>query len=58
MVGDHVIYKQFAGTKIKIEEENILFTEDDFLVKYKAVDEIPEYTEKGEKYPFKKRGNK
>jgi len=42
-VGDHVIYKEFAGTEIKIEgEDYILLTEDDLLAKYEAVDKIPE----------------
>ena len=43
VVGDHVIYKEFTGTEVKIEEEDyILFTEDDLLAKYEAVDKIPE----------------
>ena len=42
-IGDHVIYKQFAGTEVKIEGESyILLTEDDLLAKYEAVDKIPE----------------
>jgi chaperonin GroES len=42
-VGDHVIYKEFAGTEVKIEgEEHILLTDDDLLAKYIAVDKIPE----------------
>ena len=42
-VGDHVVYKEFAGTEIKIEGEGyILLTEDDLLAKYEAVDKIPE----------------
>ncbi len=42
-VGDHVIYKEFGGTEVKIENENyILLTEDDLLAKYEAVDKIPE----------------
>lgn len=42
-VGDHVIYKEFAGTDLKIEgEDYILLTEDDLLAKYLAVDKIPE----------------
>ena len=42
-VGDHVIYKEFAGTEVKLEEEDyILLTEDDLLAKYEAVDKIPE----------------
>jgi len=42
-VSDHVIYKEFAGTEVKIEgEDHILLTEDDLLAKYVAVDKIPE----------------
>ena len=42
-VGDHIIYKELAGTEVKIEEEDyILLTEDDLLAKYEAVDKIPE----------------
>jgi len=42
-VGDHVIYKQFGGTEVKIEgEDYILLTEDDLLAKYEAADKIPE----------------
>ena len=42
-VGDSVIYKEFAGTEVKIEGEGyILLTEDDLLAKYEAVDKIPE----------------
>ena len=42
-IGDHVIYKEFGGTEIEVEGENyILLTEDDLLVKYEAVDKIPE----------------
>ena len=42
-VGDRVIYKEFAGTEVRIEGEDfILFTEDDLLAKYLAVDKIPE----------------
>lgn len=42
-VGDHVIYKEFAGVEVKIEgEDYILLTEDDLLAKYEAVDKIPE----------------
>ena len=43
MVGDHVIYKEFAGAEVKIEAEDyILLTEDDLLAKYSVVDKIPE----------------
>lgn len=42
-VGDHIIYKEFAGTEVEIEGEGyILLTEDDLLAKYEAVDKIPE----------------
>jgi chaperonin GroES len=42
-VGDHVIYKEFAGTEVKIAgEDRILLTEDDLLAKYVAADKIPE----------------
>jgi chaperonin GroES len=42
-VGDHVIYKEFAGTEVKIERQDyVLLAEDDLLAKYVAVDKIPE----------------
>jgi chaperonin GroES len=42
-IGDHVIYKEFTGTEVKVEgEDYILLTEDDLLAKYEAVDKIPE----------------
>jgi len=42
-MGDRVIYKEFSGTEIKIDDEDyILFTEDDLLAKYEAMDKIPE----------------
>jgi chaperonin GroES len=42
-VGDHVIYKEFAGTDVKVEgKDYILLTDDDLLAKYIAVDKIPE----------------
>jgi chaperonin GroES len=42
-VGDHVIYKEFAGTEVKVEgKDYILLTDDDLLAKYIAVDKIPE----------------
>ena len=42
-VGDRVIYKEFAGTEVKVEgKDYILLTEDDLLAKYIAVDKIPE----------------
>jgi chaperonin GroES len=43
VVGDHVIYKEFAGTEVKIEgQDYVLLTEDDLLAKYEEVDKIPE----------------
>ena len=42
-MGDRVIYKEFSGTEVKIDDEDyILFTEDDLLAKYEAMDKIPE----------------
>jgi chaperonin GroES len=42
-VSDHVIYREFAGTEVKVEgDDYILLTEDDLLAKYAAVDKIPE----------------
>lgn len=42
-VGDRVIYKEFGGTEVKLDEEDyVLLTEDDLLAKYEAVDKIPE----------------
>ncbi len=42
-VGDRVIYKQYSGTEVSMEEEKyLLLTTDDLLVKYVAADEIPE----------------
>ncbi len=42
-VGDRVIYKQYSGTEVSMEEEiYLLLTTDDLLVKYVAADEIPE----------------
>jgi len=43
VVGDRVIYKEFSGTEVEIEEgKYILLTEDDLLAKYEAADKIPE----------------
>ena len=42
-VGDRVIYKEFAGTEVKMDgEDYVLLPSDDLLVKYVAADEIPE----------------
>jgi len=41
--GDYVIYKEFTGTKIKLEgEDYILFIGGDLLAKYVTLDKIPE----------------
>ena len=43
VVGDHVIYKEFGITEVKIEgEDYILLNGDDVLAKYVKVDKIPE----------------
>lgn len=43
VIGDHLIYKEFGGTEIRLEGEDfILLTEDDLLAKYMQVDKIPE----------------
>ena len=42
-VGDRVIFKEFSGTEVKIEgKKYILLNEEDLLVKYVELDEIPE----------------
>ncbi len=42
-IGDHIVYKEFSGTEIKLEgKDYILLTEDDILVKYEYLDKIPE----------------
>ncbi|MCD6518277.1 MAG: co-chaperone GroES [Candidatus Aminicenantes bacterium] len=42
-VGDHVVFKEFSGTELKFEgEKYILLNEEDLLVKYIELDEIPE----------------
>lgn len=42
-VGDRIIYKELTGTEVKIDgEDYILLDGDDLLVKYEAVDKIPE----------------
>jgi len=41
--GDRVIYKEFAGTEVKMEGETyILLTEEELLAKYEAMDKIPD----------------
>ena len=42
-VGDRVIYKEYAGTKVELDgEEYILLNTDDLVAKYEALDSIPE----------------
>jgi chaperonin GroES len=42
-IGDHIIYKEFSGTEIKLEDKiYILLTEEDILAKYEELDKIPE----------------
>jgi chaperonin GroES len=42
-VGDHVIYREYAGTEINLDGETIILMEaDDLLIKYIATDTIPE----------------
>ena len=43
VVGDHLIYKEYGGTEVKIDgEDYILMTEEDLLAKHVAVDKIPD----------------
>ena len=42
-VGDRVIYKDYAGTDVTVDEQKyVLLQADDLLVKYVAADKIPE----------------
>jgi chaperonin GroES len=42
-IGDHVIFKEFSGTEVKLEgEKYIMLNEEDLLVKFIEVDKIPE----------------
>ena len=42
-VGDRVIYKEFGGTEVRVEDQKLVLLEtDDLLVKYMATDRIPE----------------
>lgn len=42
-VGDRVIYKEYGGTEVKVEDENfVLLTAEDLVAKYEDVDKIPE----------------
>ena len=41
-VGDRVIYKEYGGTEVKIDDHDmVLLTADDLVAKYKDVDQIP-----------------
>ena len=42
-VGDHVIYKDYSGTEVNLEDETyILLENDDLLVKFVSTDKIPD----------------
>lgn len=42
-VGDRVIYKEYGGTEVKVDDEElVLLTADDLVAKYEEVDKIPE----------------
>ncbi len=42
-VSNHIIYREFSGTKVKFEgEDYVLLSDDDLLAKYEEVDKIPE----------------
>lgn len=42
-VGDRVIYKEYGGTEVKVDDEDlVLLTADDLVAKYEDVDKIPE----------------
>ena len=42
-VGDRIIYREYGGTEVKLDDETyILLTEDDLLAKYEAKDAIPD----------------
>ena len=42
-VGDRVIYKEYGGTEVNVEDQKyVLLETDDLLVKYVATDAIPE----------------
>ena len=42
-VGNRVVYKEYGGTEVNVEDEKLVLLEtDDLLVKYVATDEIPE----------------
>ncbi|MFO7871333.1 MAG: co-chaperone GroES [Kiritimatiellia bacterium] len=42
-VGDRVIYREFGGTEIKLDDKDlVLLTADDLVAKYEEKDKIPE----------------
>jgi len=42
-VGDRVMYKEFGGTEVTVDEqEYVLLASDDLLVKYVETDKIPD----------------
>ncbi len=42
-VGDRVIYKEYGGTKVELDdEEYMLLKTDDLVAKYEALDSIPD----------------
>ena len=42
-VGDRVVYKEFGGTEVTVDDEDyLLLSSDDLLVKVVAADEIPD----------------
>jgi chaperonin GroES len=42
-VGDRVIYKEYGGTELKVDGDDlILLTAEDLVVKYEDVDKIPD----------------
>jgi len=42
-VGDRVIYKEYSGTRVEIDdEEYVVLTSDDLVAKYEELDEIPD----------------
>jgi len=42
-VGDRVIYKEYGGTEVNVEDQKyVLLETDDLLVKYVSTDAIPE----------------
>jgi len=42
-VGDRVVYKEYGGTEVKVDDEDlVLLNVDDLVAKYEDVDKIPE----------------